>query len=69
MAQSLACILIHIIFSTKNRKSFIVPEIMDELHSYMVGIAKTYDCQIHEIGGVEDHVHLLLSTTPKNPVL
>lgn len=61
MAQSLANILIHIIFSTKKRQPMILQEIMQELYSYMAGIARTYESQVHEIGGVEDHVHILVS--------
>ena len=61
MAQSLANILIHIIFSTKNRQAMIQPEIIQELYDYMAGIARTHESQVHEIGGIEDHVHLLVS--------
>lgn len=61
MAQSLANILIHIIFSTKKRQPLILPEISEELYSYMVGIAHAHESRVHEIGGIEDHVHLLVS--------
>lgn len=61
MAQSLANILIHIIFSTKKRQSMILPEISQELYSYMTGIAHAHESQVHEIGGIEDHVNLLVS--------
>lgn len=61
MSQSLASILIHIIFSTKQRQRFIVPQVRRDLHSYIVGIAHQHDVLIHEIGGVEDHLHLLIS--------
>ena len=61
MSQSLAQILIHIIFSTKKRQRLILPEITQELYSYMVGTALAHESQVHEIGGVEDHVHLLIS--------
>ena len=61
MSQSLASILIHIIFSTKKRQSLILPEVMEDLHYYMAGIARAHDSPVHEIGGVEDHVHLLVS--------
>ena len=61
MTQSLANILVHIIFSTKKRQPMILPKIIQELYSYMAGIARTHASQVHEIGGVEDHVHLLVS--------
>lgn len=61
MAQSLANILIHIIFSTKNRQPLILTEITQELYPYMIGIAREHESLVHEIGGVEDHVHILAS--------
>jgi REP element-mobilizing transposase RayT len=61
MGQSLCSILIHVIFSTKKRQPTITPEIAQELYSYMAGIARTHDSHVHEIGGIEDHVHLLIS--------
>ena len=61
MSQSLANILVHIIFSTKNRQATILPEVMQDLHSYISGIARTHESLVHEIGGIEDHVHLLVS--------
>ena len=61
MAQSLSNILIHIIFSTKKRQPLILPEITQELYSYMAGIARAHESYVHEIGGIEDHVHLLVS--------
>lgn len=61
MSQSLSKILVHVIFSTKLRQPLIQPAIRNDLYSYMVGIAHTYKSQMYEIGGVEDHVHLLLT--------
>ncbi|MFI5343638.1 MAG: IS200/IS605 family transposase [Chlamydiales bacterium] len=61
MSQSLANILVHIIFSTKKRQPMILPEVEGELHSYLAGIVRAQGSQCHEIGGVEDHVHLLIS--------
>ena len=39
----------------------ILPEIMQDLHTYMAGVARSHTSQVHEIGGIEDHVHLLVS--------
>lgn len=61
MGQSLANILVHIIFSTKKRQPIIQQNIKKELYSYITGIARTYESEVHEIGGIEDHVHLLIS--------
>ena len=62
MPQSLSRVLIHTVFSTKNRAPLLrVPTFCDEMHSYLGGCAKAIDCQPIQIGGVEDHVHLLTS--------
>ena len=60
MAQSLAKILLHAVFSTKDRRPFLKnPETRQELHKYLGGILTNRDCQPLIVGGVEDHVHLL----------
>jgi putative transposase len=61
MSQSLSSLLIHIIFSTKNRQAFIHPEIRKDLYDYMTGISHSCKTYMHEIGGIEDHVHLLVN--------
>ncbi|MEJ6573482.1 MAG: IS200/IS605 family transposase [Akkermansiaceae bacterium] len=62
MPQSISRVLIHTVFSTKNRAPFLMnPAFRDELHSYLGGCAKTLGCQPIRVGGVEDHVHLLTS--------
>jgi putative transposase len=60
MAQSLAKINLHTVFSTKERRPFLRnPALRDELHRYLGGILTHLDCQPIMVGGVEDHVHLL----------
>lgn len=59
MPQSLAQILIHLVFSTKNREPFIAFELQGELFSYLAGALKNIGCPPVQIGGMEDHVHLL----------
>lgn len=55
----------HIVFSTKERKTFIKPEIKSRLYGYMVRIVNNLDGIVEEIGGVDDHVHLLAFCPPK----
>jgi putative transposase len=60
MPQSLAKILIHTVFSTKDRRPLLHDRgLRDELHHYLGGILLKLDCQPIIVGGVEDHVHLL----------
>jgi putative transposase len=60
MPQSLAKILVHTVFSTKERRPFPRDEnLRAELHAYLGDILKQHDCQPIVIGGVADHVHIL----------
>ena len=51
----------HCVFSTKERRRLITPELRERLWPYLGGIARQNKITPVEIGGVEDHVHLLLS--------
>ncbi len=58
MSQSLAKVLIHVVFSTKERRPFLRDTAMRaELHSYIGGILNQLDCQSLLVGSIEDHVH------------
>ena len=60
MPQSLAKILVHEVFSTKDRRPLLRDKpLREELHHYIGGILNQHDCQPVIVGGVEDHVHLL----------
>jgi putative transposase len=60
MPQSLAKILVHAVFSTKDRRPFLRdPALREEMHLYLGDILSTLNCQPIIIGGVDDHVHLL----------
>jgi len=61
MPQSLSSILIHLIFSTKNREPFITPAIETELHPYMATIFRGLKSPSLAINGTCDHVHILFS--------
>jgi putative transposase len=62
VAQSLAKILVHVVFSTKDRRPFLQDELFrHEVHCYLGGILNHLACQSIIVGGVPDHVHLLAS--------
>ena len=61
MAQTLTRLLVHIIFSTKNREDLIPPDIEDELYAYIGGICRTSESSLLAMGGTENHVHMLVS--------
>ena len=59
MSQSLARVLTHLIFSTKNRVRVLPPRIRLELHPYLAVVLREHRCPALQVGGIEDHVHLL----------
>jgi putative transposase len=50
----------HVVFSTKSREPLIAAEWRDRLHAYLGGIARNAGTVPEAVGGVADHVHLLL---------
>ena len=59
MPQSLSSILIHLIFSTKNREPYLTPEIDAELYPYLASIFKAMKSPALIINGTSDHLHTL----------
>jgi REP element-mobilizing transposase RayT len=56
--------VIHVVFSTKERRKQIPREIKERFWSYTAGICKHEGIFVHAIGGMEDHIHLLLQIPP-----
>jgi putative transposase len=54
----------HLVFSTKNRYPFIRHEWGSRMHSYLGGIIRGMNGVAEIVGGVSDHVHLLVSLRP-----
>jgi REP element-mobilizing transposase RayT len=59
MPQSLSNVLIHLVFSTKDRTPSLTPEIGAELHPYLVGALANLGCPSIQTGGTADRVHTL----------
>src|ERR1039457_5383628 len=59
MPQSLANILIHVIYSTKGRGPLISDDVRAGLHGYMAGVLKNLESPALIINSVTDHVHIL----------
>ena len=60
MPQSLANVLLHIVFSTKNRAPFLQdPRIREEMNAYMVGTLAAIECPSLIVRTVADHLHCL----------
>ena len=61
MPQSLSLVIVHLVFSTKERAALIPPEMQPRLHAYLAEVARGLGCHAYRVGGVADHVHLALT--------
>lgn len=69
MAQSLAQIYIHLIFSTKRRQRYLQDEALNgELRAYLGGVLRDLECPSMCIGTPEDHVHILFCLSRTDPI-
>ena len=69
MAQSLARLWTHLIFSTKNRFPFLTDKVLRaERHAYLAEILRTHGCETLVVGGVEDHAHSLFALSRTHPI-
>lgn len=50
----------HIVFATKFRSPVIYPEIERQVYTLLFNILKQHNCFVHRIGGMFDHVHILV---------
>lgn len=58
MPQSLSNILVHLIWSTKDRRPWLEPGIREKSHAFLSGVVRQCGCEAYRVGGVADHVHL-----------
>src|SRR3954468_13331789 len=60
MGDSYHELYLHLVWCTWSRKALITPEIRDPLYECILGQVKKLRCEPLAIGGMQDHVHLLL---------
>ena len=60
MANTYTSLFYHIIFSTKNRETWINPGIQQRVWEYIGGIARQHKASAIQIGGAADHIHALV---------
>jgi len=64
MANTHTSLHYHIIFSTKNREPWLVTDIEQRVWAFIGGIARAHRMTALQVGGVEDHVHALVTAPP-----
>jgi REP element-mobilizing transposase RayT len=60
--------LYQIVFSTKYRERTLVKSDRDKLFRYMWGVLEHKKCHLYRLGGVEDHIHIIVNIHPTNSV-
>jgi REP element-mobilizing transposase RayT len=69
MAQSLARLWTHLIFSTKERFPFLPdPNVRADMHAYLGTVLRNHDCPTIVVGGCDDHVHALFSLSRNHSI-
>jgi putative transposase len=68
MAGTFSRLLYHVVFSTKSRNRFIDPKLRPELYPYIEGIIRRQGGWLLSLGGMPDHVHILLRLKPDRAV-
>ena len=61
MPQSLSSVLVHLVFSTKDRQPWINKDIEEKLYAYLAGIFRGCGSPAIKIGGYDDHVHAVFT--------
>jgi len=64
MPQSLSKVILHIIFSTKNREPWLDSNVRPCMYAYLATICRDLGADVVRVGGVADHVHII-TTLPR----
>jgi putative transposase len=68
LAHTYVSELIHCVFSTKQRRNLISPEVQPRLWAFLGGVARKNGFKALIVGGTENHVHILLSLPATLPL-
>ena len=68
MANTYCQLYTHLVFAVKHRGCFIADTWRDELYKYITGVIENRKHKVYAIGGMRDHVHILVSMSPTQSV-
>ncbi len=68
MANTYNQIYIHLVFAVKYRDAVIDKSWRQELYQYMIGLIENRKHKVYAIGGMSDHIHILVSLSPKQAI-
>ena len=58
MPQSLSQVILHIVFSTQDRRPWLDPPIRPRMHAYLATVCRDSHCEAYRVGGAAAHVHI-----------
>jgi REP element-mobilizing transposase RayT len=61
MPQSVSKVILHVIFSTKNREPCLDSNVRLRVHAYLATVCRDLGADFVRVGGVADHVHIVTS--------
>ena len=64
MSHTYAQNVIHVVFSTKDRRKLMSADLRPRMWAYATGICNNLGILVHAVGGMEDHIHLLIQIPP-----
>ncbi|MBR6081484.1 MAG: IS200/IS605 family transposase [Salinivirgaceae bacterium] len=68
MANTYTQLFVHFVFAVQNRQALISKTWKDELYKYITGIVTNKGHKLLSIGGVADHIHVLIGVSPNQSV-
>ena len=68
MPQSLSSLLVHVVFSTKNRQMILDESVRTDLERYAAGIVGSKGCSLIAVSVMLDHIHLLIELSRSESV-
>ncbi len=68
MPRTYSRLCFHIVFATKHRSPLITPEVAGELYRFVGGIVRDQGGALLAVGGMPDHIHLLIELRPNYSV-
>ena len=58
MPQSLSQVILHVVFSTKDRRPWLDLAVRPRMHAYLATVCRDCGCEAYRVGGAADHVHI-----------
>ena len=68
MRRSKAEIYLHLVWATHNRQPWLTPELAPPIYGWVTATAKRLRCTVLALGGMPDHVHLLVLLPPRTSI-